>query len=132
MIPDPFLTRLGALDQQLLAAEFALKMNNDALKNQGTLGDLTQAQIAAREAEINGNPALVGQALPNVNIKGLLDAKKDEEEAWHAALLEADRLARELKAARDEFAKIRRENEQRVQSLPRPIAAEPAVGSTGR
>jgi len=132
MVPDPFLSRLGALDEQLLAAELTLKMNNEFLKSQGTLGELTAAQIAAREAEINGNPALAGQALPRVNINGLITALVEEEEARHAALLEADRLMRELKAARDEFAKVRRDNEQRVQSLPRPGVTEPAVGASGR
>jgi hypothetical protein len=132
MIPDPFLARLGAIDQQLLAAELTLKMNNDSLKSQGTLGELTEAQIAARLAEINGNPALQGQALPNVNIKGLLEAIKEEEEARSAALLEGYRLGRELKATRDEFAKVRRDNEQRVQALPRPGATETTVGAASR
>jgi hypothetical protein len=132
MIPDPFLSRLGALDQQLLAAELTFKMNNDSLKSQGTLGELTEGQIAARMAEIDGNPALQGQALPNVNIKGLLNALKEEEEARHAALLEADRLMRDLKAARDEFARVRGENEKRIQSLPRPGATETTVGAASR
>src|SRR5262245_30483917 len=79
MIPDPFLSRFGAVDQQLLASELTLKMNSDSLRSQGTLGELTEAQIAGRMAEIDGNPALQGQALPQVNIKGLLTAIKDEE-----------------------------------------------------
>ena len=50
----------------------------------------------------------------------------------NAALIEAYRLMRALKKSRDEFAETRKDNEQRVQSLPKPAPQEPAVGAAGR
>ncbi|MGE5194428.1 MAG: hypothetical protein ACM3U2_18215 [Deltaproteobacteria bacterium] len=132
LIPTPFLARLGALDQQLLAAELTVATNNNELKRQGTLFEQSEKLIETRMAELNGNPALANRPLPAVNVIGLLTGIVEEEEARNAALIEADRLMRELKAARDSFAKIREENAARVQSLPQPPAAEPALGAVGR
>jgi hypothetical protein len=130
LIPSHFLARLGALDQQLLAAEATVEANKIEVARQGTLSGQSDKLIESRMAEINGDPQLADAPLPAVNIKGLLTAIVDEEEAHHAALIEADRLMRALKRARDEFAKIRRENADRVLSLP--AAADRTVGAGGQ
>jgi len=132
LIPNAFQARLGALDQELLAVDLTIAGNKDELARQGLLFEQTEKLIAARMAEIDGNPQLAGKQLPAVNIKGLLTSIFEEDEARNAALLEADRLMRALKRARDDFAAIRRDNEQRVQSLPRPAPQEPTVGAAGR
>ena len=44
-------------------------------------------------------------------------------------LIEADRLTHELKRTRDSFDQIRKENLQRVESLPAPPAQKRAVGA---
>jgi hypothetical protein len=113
----------------LLAAELTITTNKDELDRQQKLFDQTEKLIATRMAEINGNPDLAGKSLPTVHIKGLLTSIVDEEEARNGALIEADRLRRELKQARDRFAQVRRENQERLQSLPQPSASEPTVGS---
>src|SRR5262245_17417626 len=131
LIPNEFLSRLGALDQQLLATELTIASNDEELKRQATLSEQSDGLIGTRMGEINGNDQLQGKPLPPVIIKGLLTSIVEEEEAWHASLLEADRLMRALKQARDDFARIRAENEKRVQSLSQPALADPAVGVTG-
>ncbi len=130
LLPNAFLTRLEALDQQLLAAESTIDSNAEDLKKQKELLERTDLLIAARMAEIDGNPKLQDQPLPEVDIKGLLAAIVDEEEARSAALLEADRLMRALKQARDQFAKVRKENEERVISLPQPAAPQPPAAAS--
>ncbi len=130
--PTEFLARLSALDQQLLAAELTLATNENELKRQATLFEQSGKLIDMRLAELNGNPALANKPLPAAIVVGLLTAIVEEEEGRNAALIEADRLMRELKATRDSFAKIRAENAARVQTLPHPRAAEPAVGAGGQ
>jgi hypothetical protein len=131
-IPTPFVARLGALDQQLLGAELTLATNNNELKRQALLLDQTEQMIATREGELNGNPALANKALPAVNVVGLLTAMVEEEEARNAALIEGRRLMEALKAARDEFATVRKKNADRVQLLPQPAAPAPAAGAGGQ
>jgi hypothetical protein len=131
-IPTEFLGRLSALDQQLLAAELTIAANDRELKRQGTLLDQNAKLIDLRLAELNGNPALANKPLPAVNIIGLLTGIVEEEEGRNAALIEADRLMRELRAARDSFARIRAANATRVQALPQPATAEPAAGAGGQ
>lgn len=132
LLPNSFLARLAALDVQLLAAEQSIDSYNVDLETQKKILEQTDALIAARTAELDGNPKLQDQPLPEVDIKGLLTAIVDEEEARSAALLEGDRLMRALKQVRDKFARIRKENEERVLSLPTPSAPAPAAASTTR
>jgi hypothetical protein len=132
LIPSQFLARLSALDQQLLAAELTIASNDKELKRQGTLFEQSGKLIDLRLGELNGNPELANKPLPPVNVVGLLTAIVEEEEARNAALIEADRMRRELKATRDSFTKIREENAARVELLPQPPAADPTVGAVGR
>jgi hypothetical protein len=129
LLPIQYLSRLETLNQQLLAAELTIATNKDEVERQGRLFDQTEKLIAARMAEINGNPQLAAKPLPPVHVKGLLTSIVDEEEGRNAALIEADRLRRELKQARDRFAQVRRENHERLKSLPQPAASEPTVGA---
>ena len=132
LIPQSHQTRLGALDQQLLAALLTKETNQQELARQGVLLAQSEKLIEARLAEINGNPALANLAIPDVHITGLLTSIVEEEESRNAALLEADRLMRQLKRARDKFAEIRHDNERRVEGLPQPgPRPSPTVGSTG-
>jgi hypothetical protein len=117
MLPNPYVNRLGVLDQDLLAEELKIRNNQAELARQGRLDKQADNLIAARIRELNGNPDLVGQAIPAVFIEGLLTAIVREEEAHHASLIEADRLARDLKKTRDEFNRIRKDNLQRVEAL---------------
>jgi len=132
LIPNPYQSRLATLDQQLLAAEQSVASNNDELARQAQLSEQTEKLIALRMAEIEGNPQLEGEAIPAVHIQGLLTGIANEEEARNAALIEADRLMRELKRTRDNFERARKENERLVESLPKAKSAEPAVGAAGR
>lgn len=126
MIPEQYLKRLGDLDQSLLSAELAIRSNNEELARQGRLSEQADKLIAARLAEMNGNPDLANQQIPEVHIKGLLTSIVSEEEARNAALIEADQLMRELKKTRDEFQAIRKENLQRVEALPKSAANQSA------
>lgn len=130
LLPNSSLARLAALDVQLLAAEQTIESNALDLDAQKKLLEQTDSLIAARTAELDGNPKLQDQPLPEVDIKGLLTAIVEEEEARSAALLEGDRLMRALKQARDKFARIRKENEERVLSLPTSAAAPAAASAT--
>lgn len=132
LIPNQFQTRLDMLGEQLLAVELTIETNTEELARQGKLLEQTDKLIGLRMAEINGNPQLEGQSLPPVNIKGLLTAIFDEEDARDAALIEADTLLHNLKKTRDAFERIRKDNELRVKSLPQPAPQEPAVGATRR
>ena len=129
MIPNQFQTRLAMLDQQLLGAELAVGSNQDEVVRQAKLSEQSDKLIASRVTEINGDPALQGQPIDDVYILGLLSAIVKEEEARNAALIEADRLTHELKHTRDSFEQIRKENLQRVESLPAPPAQKRAVGA---
>jgi hypothetical protein len=129
LLPIQYLARLETLNQQLLAAELTIATNKDEVERQGKLFDQTEKLIATRMSEINGNPDLAGKSIPSVHIKGLLTAIVDEEEARNASLIEADGLRRALKQARDRFAQVRRENQERLQSLPQPPASETALGA---
>ena len=117
MIPEQYVSRLGDLDQFLLGAELAVRTNNEELARQGRLSEQAEKLIAARLAELNGNPDMANLQVPEVHIKGLLTSIVSEEEARSAALIEADRLMRELKRTRDEFQQIRKDNQQRVDAL---------------
>ena len=130
LIPSQFLARLGALDQQLLAAEATVESNKFELAQQGTL--------SVQNDKLIGRDWLKSMAIPNwpmrlpaVDVKGLLTAIVEEEEARNGALIEADRLMRALKKARDDFASIRQKNANRVLSLPQPAAADPTVAPAG-
>ena len=131
IIPTQFVARLGALDQQLLGAELTLATNNNELKRQALLLDQSDKLIETRLGELNGNPALADKPLPAVNVVGLLTAMVEEEEARNAALIEGRRLMQELKANRDSFDRIRKQNADRVQ-LPQPSAPAPAAGAGGQ
>ncbi len=132
ILPNAYLARLGALDQQMLAADLTITSNKEELDRQAVLLQQAEGLIATRMAEIDGDPNLQGKQIPAVHIKGLLTSIADEDEARNAALIEADRLMRALKRARDKFAATRKQNEQRVQSLPKPAPVDPAVGAAGR
>jgi len=127
LVPNQYIARLGAVDQQLLSAEQSVAVNKEELARQALLSDQTDRLIAARLNELNGDKNLEGQPLPVVHIKGLLTAIVDEEEARNAALIEADKLMRELKRTRDRFEQIRKENRESIDSLPRPASRETGV-----
>jgi hypothetical protein len=124
LVPNSYIARLGAIDQQLLSAEQSVAVNKEELARQALLSDQTDKLIAARLNELNGDKALEGQPLPVVHIKGLLTAIVDEEELRNAALIEADKFMRELKRTRDRFEQIRKENRESVDSLPQPVSRE--------
>lgn len=126
MLPNQYVKRLDDLNQQLLQAELAIRSNKEELTRQTQLAEYTEKLIAARLAELNGDADKANQEIPEVHIKGLLTSIVTEEEARNAALIEADRLMRELKKTRDEFQTIRKENQQRVDALPRPAADQSA------
>lgn len=132
MLPSQFTARLGTLDQQLLAVELAIANDNEELARQAQLMQQSEKAIANRMAELNGNPELAQKTIPGVHVAGLLTSIVEEEEARNAALIEADRLMRELRNTRLEFEQIRKENQKLVESLPQPATAEPTVGSAGR
>lgn len=127
LVPNQYIARLGAVDQQLLSAEQSVAVNKEELARQALLSDQTDKLIAARLNELNGDKNLEGQPLPVVHIKGLLTAIVDEEEARNAALIEADKLMRELKRTRDRFEQIRKENRESIDSLPRPASRETSI-----
>ena len=116
-------------ESQRAAAELAVGSNQEEVTRQARLSEQTDKLIASRMTEIDGDKALEGQAIDEVYILGLLTAIVKEEEARNAALIEADRLVHELKHARDSFEQIRKENLQRVDSLPPPPAQKRAVGA---
>ena len=132
LLPTRFTARLGALDQQLLAAELTIAATSDELARQKQLMEQSEKAIANRMIELNGNPQLAGKTIPIVHVAGLLTAIVDEEESRNAALIEADRLMRALRNARLEFDRVRKENERLVELLPQPDLPAPAVGSSGR
>jgi hypothetical protein len=129
MIPNPYVKRLGDLDQDLLNAELSIRTNKEELARQGRLSEQADKLIAARLFELNG-PAdgdnQQARAVPEVYNRGLLTSIVSEEEARNAALIEADRLMRELKKTRDEFQAIRKDNLQRVNSWPKATPAQSA------
>ena len=129
MIPIQFQSRLAMLDQQLLAADLAIASNKEEVDRQAKLSEQTDKLIASRIAEINGDKSLEGQPIDEVYILGLLSGIVKEEEARNAALIEADRLTHELKRTRDNFELIRKENLQRVETLPAPPAQKRTVGA---
>ncbi len=126
MIPNQYVKRLNDLDQLLLDAELSIRTNKEELARQGRLSEQVEKVIAARLAELNGNPDKANQQIPEVHINGLLTSIVNEEESRNAALIEADRLMRELKKTRDEFQMIRKENQQRVDSLPKQAGDQSA------
>ncbi|HEY3964855.1 MAG TPA: hypothetical protein VGM05_09925 [Planctomycetaceae bacterium] len=126
LIPNQYVKRLNDLDQLLLDAELSIRTNKEELARQGRLSEQVEKVIAARLAELNGNPDKANQQIPPVHINGLLTSIVSEEEARNAALIEADRLMRELKKTRDEFQMIRKENQQRVDSLPKQAGDQSA------
>lgn len=132
MIPGQYQARLTALDQQLLAAEQTLTTNKNELARQNELQDQTDKLIASRLSEIEGAADLQGKPLPQVYIKGLLSGMVDEEEARNAALIEADRLRRELKETREKFEQTMKANRELTNSLPQAEPTETTVGSTSR
>lgn len=132
LIPNQFQSRLDALDQQILAVEQTFLSHQAELERQTQLTEQTEKLIATRLSEINGDPALDGKTLPPVNIKGLLAAMVDEEEARNAALLEIDQLLRSLKRTREQFVETLKANRQLTESLPRPSVSEATVGAAGR
>lgn len=131
-LPNQYLTHLQALDQQLLAAELQIATNNEELARQGQLLNQSDKLIAARMAELNGDPALQGKEIPDVNVNGLLTSIVEEEEARNAALIEADRMTHELYQTRQDFLETLKANRGLVESLPQPAPQEPAVGAAGR
>jgi hypothetical protein len=126
MIPNQYVKTLGDLDQVLLNTELTIRSNNEELARQGRLSEQVDKLIAARLAELNGNADMANRNIPEVHIKGLLTSIVSEEEARNAALIEADRLMRELKKTRDEFQAIRKDNQQRVDALPKSAANQSA------
>lgn len=131
LLPNRFTTRLAALDQELLAAELTIDANNAELARQKELMEQSTKAIANRMAELDGNPQLAGKTIPIVHVAGLLTSIVEEEEARNAALIESDRLMRELRETRLEFERIRKENKKLVETLPAP-SSDPALGSAGR
>jgi hypothetical protein len=132
LIPNQFQARLAAIEQQAIAAEQAFLSNQAELDRQKQLTEQTEKLIAARLTELNGDPALEGKPLPPVNIKGLLAALVDEEEARNAALVTVDQLLRELKTTRERFVETLNANRRLTESLPRPAPADATVGAAGR
>lgn len=131
-ILNQFQARLGGLEQQLLAADQTVLDNESELAKQVQLTEHADKLITTRLTEINGDPALEGKTLPDVNIKGLIAAMADEEEARNAALLETDRLLRELKTTRESFVETLKANQKLTESLPGNTPAGAAVGNAGR
>jgi hypothetical protein len=131
MIPNQHQARLGALDQQLLAANLVVVSNQAELERQAELLKQSEQLIAKRLSEINGDADLQGKKLPEVHVKGLLAAMRDEEEARNAALIESDQLMRDLKHTREEFMRTLKANRQLTEALPGGVAPEPKVGSVG-
>jgi hypothetical protein len=129
MIPMQFQSHLAMLDQQLLAADLAIKSNQEEVDRQAKLSTQTDKLIASRMDELNGDKSLEGQPIDEVYVLGLLSGILKEEEARNAALIEADRLTHELKRTRDNFELIRKENLQRVEALPAPPAQKQTVGA---
>lgn len=128
-MPNQYTTRLGELDQQLLAAGQVVMGNELELARQGQLIAQTEKLIAGRLSEINGAPELEGKNLPAVNIKGLITGITDEEKARDAALLEADRLMRALKLARSRFEETVKANEELTKALAQPKSTETNLGA---
>ena len=60
LIPNYLQSRLGAIDQQLVAANAALETNKAEMERQKQLTEQTEQLIAARLSEINGAPDLAG------------------------------------------------------------------------
>jgi len=113
-IPTADQSRFAAIDQQLLAVEQGLA---NAQEEQGALAALlaqTEQLIAERMKEIDGDPAFEQKQVPAVNKLGLLSAITQEEEARNQALLEADRLHRELLAVRKQLQEVLNQNRQAV------------------
>jgi hypothetical protein len=131
-LPGQYQARLTALDQQLLATLQTVATNEQELARQTELQNQTDTLIATRLSEIDGAPGLEGKTLPQVNIKGLLSAMVDEEEARNAALLEADQLRRDLKETREKFEETLKANRELTESLPQSAPTETTVGSTNR
>jgi hypothetical protein len=132
MIPNQYQARLGALDQQILAADQIQQTNTAELERQVQLTERTDKLIESRLSEIEGAPDLAGRNLPPENVKGLLTAIVHEEGEWHTALREADRLRRELKRTREQFAATIDANRQLTDKLPQPESYEPTVGAATR
>jgi hypothetical protein len=132
LIPNQYQARLAALEQQILAVEQSVLTNQSELEREGQLTEQTEKLIAARLTEINGDPALEGKTLPPVNVKGLIAAMADEEEARNAALVRIDQLLRDLKKTREKFIETLKINRQLTESLPRPVPSEATVGAAGR
>lgn len=130
LIPNRHQSRLGALDQQLLATNTAVETNKAELERQKQLTEQTEQLIAARLSEINGAPDLKGKTLPAVNIKGLLSAMVDEEEEYHAALRDGDRLRRDLKRTREAVEATMKANRELGEKLPQSKTAP--VGTASR
>lgn len=126
MIPNQYVKRLNDLNLSLLDAELSIRSNHEELARQGRLSEQVDKLIAARLAELNGDPDKANDHIAEVHIKGLLSSIVGEEEVRNAALIEADRLMRELKKTRDEFQAIRKENQQRVDALPKAAAEQSA------
>ncbi|MGQ0634078.1 MAG: hypothetical protein ACT4QC_05695 [Planctomycetaceae bacterium] len=132
MVPNQYQARQAALDQQLLAVEQRIATETEQIDMQKQLDDLTGVQVGLRLGEINGSKSLEGRRLPDPLIRGYLVAIPTEEEARNKALLEADRLLRQLKETRRQFEETLRENRRLTESLPQGSAATPTVGAVGR
>jgi hypothetical protein len=113
-VPTAHQARFATLDQQLLAVEQGLA---DALEEKQALAALaaqTEKLIDERQKELDGDPAFETKSVPDVNKLGLLAAIAKEEESRNQALLEADRLHRELLQVRQKLNDVLKSNRQRV------------------
>jgi hypothetical protein len=132
LVPNEYQARLGDLEQQILAAELSVRTNEDELAAQSKLQAQSEKLIDKRLSEINGDPQLADKTLPAVNVKGLLAAMADEEEARNASLAEVDRLRRELKQTHERFVETLKTNRKLAESLPQPAAVPATIGAAAR
>lgn len=130
VIPAAAKADFGDLNAKFTVLDQRLDDRQANLTMQTQLVAAAQAQLAARQAELLGDAAAPqGAALPAEFTAGLLAATNQEHQQRDAALLEVDRLRRQLKQTYEEFQQLDQQNRGLVGNAPPATAA--AAAPTG-
>ena len=114
------------LEIQFTLADQRLTSRRTNLTYQQKLNTDARDQLRLREGELNGGlPEMQANknVLPQDKVDGLVKAIADSEERRNQELSDVDRLRRELKAAYERYGRLRKENLQLSQTLPKPAVA---------
>ena len=114
------------VEVQFALADERLASRRLNLAYQQKLNTDANQQLQRREGELNGGlPEMEANrgVLPQDKVDGLVKAIEDAEEVRNEELANVDRLRRELKAAYERYEKLKDENLQLTETLPKPAVS---------